>query len=294
MGLDRLFLRLPQLPVRIARESDLRSRLATLQVANKYGRSPITHPGGPIVSLTTHGERAQTVHLAIESIGRGQLRPSRLILWLDDQSLLTRLSAGLRRLQTRGLEVKRCENYGPHKKYYPYIESHDIIDAPLVTADDDLIYPQSWLRDLMEAFQHFPDVVNCHRARVMILNDNGIAKYDTWEPPTSTVPSFRHFSTGVAGAIYPPSFLRALKTQATAFLSCCPRADDIWLHLQALRSGHKVRQVNTQPFRLRYIPGTQSNGLLRENLSLGGNDVQIEATYQLADIAKLRQAESII
>jgi hypothetical protein len=244
-----------------------------------------------VVSLTTYGQRTQTVHLAIESIGRGQTRPSRLILWLDEPLPAAGLPIGLRRLQKHGLEVRHCENYGPHKKYYPYLESLQEVEIPLVTADDDLLYPRNWLRDLVKAYRQFPEVINCHRARVMALDQTGIADYESWEPANSTRPSFCHFAVGLGGVIYPPSFLRALKIQATGFVSCCPKADDIWLHVQALRAGYKVRQIKKKCFHLLYIPGTQETALRDQNYTGGGNDLQIKATYQASDIDRLRECD---
>ena len=281
--------RFPRIPRYVARITDLHLRLAWLRLAHKCARSPITDPSGPVVSMTTYGVRVQSVHLTIESIARGKLRPSRLILWLDDASLLDNLPVGVHRLQKRGLEVRLCENYGPHKKYYPYLESLQEIEVPMVTADDDVLYPRGWLKELVEGFQQYPNVVNCHKARLVKLHQEGIGRYENWEMADSTKPSFRHFAVGVGGVLYPPSLQQELKREGTAFRNCCPRADDIWLHLQAMRAGYKVRQVGNKAFRLVYIPGTQSNALHLGNLAGGENDRQIEATYRAADIDRLRE-----
>jgi hypothetical protein len=291
VGLIGFLSRLSGIAGRIARGAEQCFRLGSMYVSNRFERSPVTQPGGPVVSLTTFGKRAQTVHFALESIGRGQLRPSRLILWLDDAALLGNLPAGIRRLQKRGLEVKGCKDYGPHKKYYPYLESLEDFKTPLVTADDDLIYPRVWLKRLAEAFQQFPEAINCHRARLLVLNQDRVAEYGSWGAIDSTDPSFRHVATGVAGVIYPPRFQRALKQKATGFVNCCPRADDLWLHVQALRSGYKVRQISRKRFRHVYIPGTQSDGLIQQNVLLRGNDLQVEATYQAPDIERMREGD---
>ncbi len=292
MDVGYLWGRLTRVPFYAARKIDVHVRLAWLHCANRYGRSPITNPGGPVVSLTSYGRRARSVHFALESIARGRMRPSRLILWLDDPAILDDLPIGIRRLQKRGLEVKSCENYGPHKKYYPYLESLQEIEVPMVTADDDVLYPRYWLKDLVEAFRRFPNVVNCHRARLVELDQERIAEYRSWEFADSTKPSFRHFAVGVGGVLYPPSLQQKLKREGAAFKNCCPKADDIWLHLQATRAGYKVRQVGNKAFRLVYIPGTQKNALYHNNLVGGENDRQIETTYGASDIDRLRRCES--
>lgn len=258
---------------------------------NLYERAPITQPDGPVVSLTTYGKRTRIVFLAIESIARGRLLPSRLILWIDDKAVFGNLPATLRRLAKRGLEIRLCENYGPHKKYYPYLESLQKVEVPLVTADDDLFYPRYWLQRLAEAFHQSPDTVNCYRARVIGLNQAGLAKYDSFTIADSTMPSFRHLVTGGAGAIYPPQLQRVLKQDGTAFLSCCPRADDLWLHVHALRTGYRVRLINKRQFPLVNIPATQATALCHYNQSRGGNDRQIALTYRASDVDRLREGE---
>ena len=153
--------RAPRVPSRLYWEISALVFAGYLWLLNLYVRTAITQPGGPVVSLTSYGKRIRTVCLAIESIARGSMLPSRLILWIDDIAVFDNLPSGIRRLRQRGLEVRFCRNYGPHKKYYPYLASVETIEAPLVTADDDLLYPRYWLKELVEAFRQCPDVVNC-------------------------------------------------------------------------------------------------------------------------------------
>jgi len=290
MGFFSLIRRLRRNPRNLAIGIKVYLKVVRLRFANRFGRSPVTDSRGPIVSLTTYGVRFQTVDLAIESIARGTMRPSRLILWLDDESLLGNLPIGIQRLQKRGLEIMLCENYGPHKKYYPYLESSQELEIPLVTADDDVLYPKDWLKKLSEAFLEYPDFVSCHMARIVTLKQGSIGKYETWEFVDSTEPSFRHFAIGVGGVLYPPSLQREIKREGAAFKSCCPKADDIWLHAQAVRAGYKIRQVSRTAIPLLYIPGTQINALHNQNLAGGENDRQIEVTYRATDIDRLRDS----
>jgi hypothetical protein len=259
-------------------------------IVNRFGSSPITHPGGPIVSLTTFGKRSQKVHLAIESIAVGTERPSRMILWIDELDLFQNLPAAIRRLQKRGLEVKFCKNYGPHKKYYPYVESQELFETPLVTADDDIFYPRYWLQKLMIASRVCPNDINCFWAYVIEVSASGIADYRLWMQCDSTHSSFLHLATGMGGVIYPPSFLTRLKLAGSAFEKCCPKGDDLWLHVLAIRNGFKVRQIlpRLPYFSFHLIPGTAQTALSRENVTHGdGNDRQIAATYSQADIQLL-------
>src|ERR1700722_2404094 len=77
--------------------------VAWLYLVNRYRCTPITGNTGPVVSLTTYGKRIGTVFLAIESIGRGRVLPSRLILWVDESSILDKVPMTIWRLKQRGL-----------------------------------------------------------------------------------------------------------------------------------------------------------------------------------------------
>ncbi|MDR3573739.1 MAG: hypothetical protein P4L50_07755 [Anaerolineaceae bacterium] len=285
-----LFQRLIHLPRRIVREFLMVAHLVQFFFTNRFGRTPATSPGYPVVSLTTYGARSKKVYFAIESIANGDVRPSRLILWIDDELLFNNLPSTLRRLQRRGLEVMFCKNYGPHTKYYPYVESTETFDIPLVTADDDVLYPKYWLKKLVEANREFPENVNCFWCHVIAIDENGIEKSHDWRQCDSTQPRSRHVAAGIAGVIYPPAFLMELKRTGRAFETCCPKADDIWLHVQALRSGYKVRQIfpHLPYWSFRGIPGTQNTALCNYNVDGFGNDQQISATYSDADVRKLR------
>ncbi len=144
--------------MRVVRIRMLRRRIAA-------GKRPLTGDAPVVVSLTSYGKRVQDVSLAIESIGAGRVRPRRLILWLDDERILAALPESLTKQMARGLEVRSTQNYGPHKKYFPYVRSVESHELPLATADDDILYPRYWLAGLMTAYVERPEVVSPATAR---------------------------------------------------------------------------------------------------------------------------------
>ena len=261
-----------------------------LAAANLVSRRSVVDPSSTtVVSLTSYQARLRTVHLTIESIGRGWARPSRLILWVDGDEVLADLSPGLRRLQRRGLEILTCpSSLGPHKKYYPYVLSKAKHDAPLVTADDDCIYPRRWLRTLEEAASGSDDIV-CFRAHRITFNPSGeIAPYNSWGLVTDRSPSALNFATGVSGTAYPAAFLNELRALGDSFADKCPRADDVWLHYVAVRNGRRIRQVVPRPEKFPDLLSTQAIALHRVNTGQTANDRQITATYSEDVIDALR------
>jgi len=254
------------------------------------GRTPLTGEAPVVVSLTSHGRRVEDVALTIESIGAGRVRPKRLILWLDNPSTFESLPQPLRSQQKRGLEVLLTENYGPHTKYFPYARSSERHVLPLVTADDDILYPRYWLARLLAAYDEAPELVSCYRASVVKLLGDAIAPYDSWPRCKDVEASVTRFATGVSGVVYPPAMLDELASRGDAFRATSPRADDIWLHWVALRTSRRVRQIATRPRHFLVIPGSQDDALMNHNVDSGGNDAQIRALYTRKDIADLRAA----
>lgn len=267
--------------------------IASLQAQNLYSKKPATGDGEVVVSLTTYGTRTAYVHLAIESIARGTVRPHRIILWLDEPEPLANLPKPLRRLARRGVEILPCANFGPHKKYYPYVEARDDTEfvEPLIIVDDDFVYPTSWLAGLLESYRTFPDAVSCTRAHEMQVGQAALP-YSDWPSCSSDQPSVRTFATGVGGVLYPPVVQRAIKSLGTKFVECAPRADDVWLHYVTVSTGSSVRQIHPDSLDLEFkiLPFGQETSLQAVNVGMGANDQQIVATYDERTLDIIRSA----
>ncbi len=253
----------------------------------------VTGSGAATVCMTSYGKRVETVHLAIESIASGTVRPLRMILWLDDESVFSNLPIGLRRLKARGLEVRLTQNYGPHTKYFPYVEETMQLDRPLVIADDDVIYEKFWLAGLLAAHDRNSNVIWCYRAHTVKVSHDRVAPYKEWASCNSVASSMSHFATGVSGCIFPVRFLLHLRDAGPQFMLCCPKADDIWLHVNAVRAGIETQQIHSFQLNFPFLPGTQDDGLFRVNVGDKQNDVQISRTYTSQDIAALSNGSRV-
>lgn len=257
---------------------------------NVLARSAIVDPdGAAVVTLTSHADRIGRAFAAIESISRGRCLPRRILLYLGRQHEGEPLPHGLLRLRQRGLEIVYVDDVGPHTKYYPWLLANDRFDHPLATADDDKLYPRNWLAGLLDAYRARPDLIHCWRAREIRTGADGLRPYREWPLCATTHAAFRHLATGVGGVIYPPAFLHALQSAGDRFQDCCPKADDLWLHVTALREGFRVRQVEGQACEFTGIPYSSGSALQRTNMDGGQNDTQAARTYTDSDLARLMQ-----
>lgn len=281
----------PRRVVRRARKLGKRLRaacaVAYLSVRNLVARGPVTGSAPVVVSLTSYGDRIRTVSLGVESIARGTVRPQRLVLWLQSPEEMAACPASLRRLERRGLEIRAASNYGPHTKYYPYVSSTPRHTVPLVTADDDIVYPPKWLALLVDAGERHPGTVSAHRVSIMGIEGDQVSGYATWPRARDTAVRAGNFATGVSGVIYPPAMLEALRLHGDGFLNSCPRADDIWLKWVALGAGIPVRQIGPVPRHFPIIPGSQGQTLMSTNVGENQNDHCIRGLFSAEDVAAL-------
>ena len=124
----------------------VRYKFLLFGMRNRFTSSTILNPAGPTVSMTTYGQRLKDAHIAIETIAKGTVLPSRFMLYLDVEEDVLRPTEALKRLKKRGLEIHLAENLGPHTKIQWWIQNAPDFSRPHIVADDDIFYPKWWLK----------------------------------------------------------------------------------------------------------------------------------------------------
>lgn len=266
-------------------------RLAALKVRNLHSKKAIVDASATVdVSLTSYGDRLSTVAYAIESIAQGNLLPRRFVLWVD-QDLDVSAYPMLERLVSRGLEIRRTNNYGPHTKIYPFAVHLREPGIGVVTADDDCLYPAQWLSGLADGARKHPNEILGYRAAAVTFDPDGqVMPYAQWRRLTGLETGSHVLLTGVAGVYYPFEFLAKLAGHGEQFLLDCPSADDLWLHRIALIENIPVRMIDAAKMYILSIPRTQKNPLHELNVSQGRNDTQFAAINSAADLEKMRRS----
>ena len=234
------------------------------------------------VSLTSWRPRLPDLPLVLLSLLCQSLRPLSIHVWLAPADYALMDSAVMESFSSHGVLFERCDDLGPHKKWLPIIESGK--RDPFVICDDDILYPQDWLKHLIREDREDAYVgVRCHRIR---YDDTGNPlSYEKWGRDVSWEPSPSHdlFITGCGGAIIHPNRINSEFRDREAIFNKCPKADDIWL-----KAAHAAAGIPCYKTRFSFpcleIPDSFESSLLQTNVDDGGNDRQLVAVRNLLKV----------
>lgn len=245
-----------------------------------YPRDKVKEPiKNLVVSLTSYPARINFIHKTIESILFQTIEPEKIILVLATEEFPNKekdLPKTVLDLIDKGLEILWSKNIKSYKKLIPVLEKYP--QKIIVTADDDIIYPQDWLERLYNAYRKNPRIVHCHRAhRVTFNKKNEIMSYKNWLWEIYGVsPSYNNFLTGGAGTLYPINSFYKDICKEEIFVKLCPNADDIWFWAMCVLNGTKINIIKDNYSILRYVDGTQKEGLYQININENQNDKQLK------------------
>lgn len=236
-----------------------------------------------IVSMTSYPARVATVHESIQSLLAQKTLPDKVILWLCESDFPNKekdLPSSLLDMTWFDVEIKWVkDDLKPHKKYFWAFQEYP--DDYVITVDDDLIYRNTMINELIAMHKRFPDAVIASRTHLITFNEDGSRKkYEDWDyeaphyrPELVGVPSMRLFATTGAGTLFVPRLIPKETLNKQEILELCPTTDDIWLKIAEAKIGIPVVAATADQL-LHYVPGTQGEeALCHVNTESGGNDV---------------------
>lgn len=235
-----------------------------------HAETPVEPAGEPglIVSLTSHAPRFGTLALTLKSLLMQTVRPERVVLWIGHRDMPL-VPAEVHALEAFGLEVRACEDLGPHTKYVHALRAWPT--GRIAICDDDTYYRPEWLADLLAGDR--PGEIPCHRIHRIALDEEGYPEpYRLWDHDSEARDASRlNFPTGVGGVLLRLDRFdrRVLDTHAARAL--CPTTDDLWLYVMARLAGTRFRLAG--PYEPLVVWRTsQDTALWRTNVVEGAND----------------------
>lgn len=239
-----------------------------------------------VVSLTTHGNRLNYVHLAIASIMLQTMKANRIILWLGDDLVGQNVPEMLKILQQYGLEIYYTKDIRSYTKLIPALRLCP--KDSIITIDDDPIYDVCLLEHLIKAHLRNPNCIYGSRCHKIVKNGLDVSPYKDWNIEIKTPEeSMLILPTGVGGVIYPPHSLDDEVLNEDVFMSICPTTDDIWFKVMSLKKSFMTGKApSTNPSGVDYFINNDLDklGLNSCNLKndVNGNNMRtLLAKYQI-------------
>lgn len=233
-----------------------------------------------VLSVTSIPERVELFLAELGWLARQTVRPRAAVIWLSDEAFTTphRHALASRFPLPAGAEIRYRPDLGPQTKLLYALR--EFAGLPVVTADDDLVYPPGWLEELFAAYCAAPRHIHCYRAhRIRLTAEGSLAPYRNWEwlAPGVRGPSQLLFPTGTCGILYPPGALSRHVFDLETMRRLCPTADDTWFKAMALLKGTPAQKVRPESLEFPHIPGSEQRMLWTVNA--GRNDAQLEAVF---------------
>jgi len=280
---NEFYLKLTQHQLNLAIDAITRQNLADIKNNKTINSSPVSEKNEQsdlIVSLTTYGERINIVHITILSLLNQTISAGKVILWLaEGEFKFSDLPSDLTQLCEFGLEIKFYNDIKSFKKLIPTLAEFE--NNTIITFDDDVVYPRNQIEKLVKVHTVHPEAIVCHHARNLALNsENQPERYDDWlfysKESRPNKPCKNLFPVGIGGVLYPKNALHKEVMNEQAFTRLCPKADDLWFKLMALKNNTLTMLVeNPRAYRdYLLIPQTQDGALWQQNRF--SNDSQLK------------------
>lgn len=247
-----------------------------------------------VLSMTSYPERMKDVHYAIFSIINQEIQPEKFILWLAKDEFPNGendIPQSVLQFKKYGLEIRFTEAIRSFKKIVPALKEYP--HSILVSADDDIYYPEGWLKNLYEAYKKDSTKIYAHRIHKVGIENNEILPYQQWEKvKICKKPSYLNFPTSVGGILYPPDVFSDEAINVEHFKKLCPNQDDVWVWAMGILNNKYFISPKYSINNLIYINPQRELGysgestLMQLNVSEGGNDKQIKDVYEFYNLSK--------
>jgi len=162
------------------------------------------------------------------------------------------------------------ENLRSHLKYFYVMKKYK--DLPIITIDDDIVYPVKMFDYMLDEHHKYPNFVLCRSCQQFTYSNNTINHTKQWLwNPVNNISHINH-AEGYGGILYPPNCLN-ITDRLIPEIKDTIMSDDIYLSILEIRNRVKVY----------YLPNMRHEFVLatkgEESISLHPNIVAINDSY---------------
>lgn len=162
------------------------------------------------------------------------------------------------------------ENLKSHLKYFYVMQKYK--NLPIITIDDDIIYPVKMFEYMLEEHRKNPNVVLCRSCQQFTYTNNEINNTKQWLwNPINDIAYINH-AEGYAGILYPPNCLNISNNLIPEIYDTI-MSDDIYLSILEIRNRIKVYYL--PKMRHEFVLSTKGE----DSISLHPNIIAINDSY---------------
>lgn len=194
-------------------------------------------------TLTTFPDRIETVQYTIKSLFNQSVKPDRIVLWLASSEFENyEFPESIKKLCNQGLEIRYCDNFYGHKRYYKLIEEQKENEL-VIMFDDDIIFPYYLIERLYNKWKLHPNCIICERGQVLTFKDNEVLNPGRWSCISKVglrEPSFRLLASPGGGCLVPPHSLYKDANNTELISKYALKTGDLWLMFMAVQNDTKI------------------------------------------------------
>lgn len=193
-----------------------------------------------IVSVTSFGDRLKyELPIAIESILNNSKLPDKICV-IVEQKDLNNIPEILK--DSNIIEfITISENLKGHNKYYYTMKKYP--NNIIITIDDDIYYPKSFMDSCIKAYENNPKVINAGRVHKIKIDNGELLPYRKWEWESKEIEESNYlFFTGVGGVVYPPNIFNEDDLNISIIKEYL-EVDDIFLNYLCKKKGILVKRI---------------------------------------------------
>lgn len=159
-----------------------------------------------LISVASYKERLKTIDKMIESIFSGKIKPDKFVLVCPKEDVKYIPESVNIRIQNNDIElIVPYKELKPHNKYYYSYKKYGD-EYNIITIDDDMIYSNTMLEDLIKYHLLYKNTVIARRGHKIKEKNGVVCLYSEWGYEYKNVNnecSYLMFPTGVGGVLYP-------------------------------------------------------------------------------------------
>lgn len=233
-----------------------------------------------IISFTSFPARIANVWQVVECMLRQSFQPKTIILWLSEdqfpnkndipQSLWDRCGEKFQIRLVKG-------DIRSHKKYHYVAE--EFKDDHILLIDDDLYYPDDFIKKVYEAHIKYPQSIICNYAFTVEYGQNGVLKpYKQWKKRNKSMNGKNLFFGSGGGTLIHPSLMYSDLLDLELAMKLTPIADDVWLNAMVRLADTDIHLIKNGLILPVY--NNDNVNLYEANVEQSQNDKQINAVDQ--------------